>query len=378
MSLINFSNTKKSSPRASKPLKLILGVGVLAAVIGLGSTLAANIALNTGAPIEFGQGVAQTTSCDNDVTLTPYSTFINSEGAGNFALSSINVSGINSSSGHCAGKEFTIKVYSDSPGTQLDLLTGVSSVTVLDSGTKFYIAATTGLSITVDSNTGFTLFFNSANGPVSADSVYRVTIESRDSSGSIPITYSYGDDGPGGGKIFYVAQTPFSCGVAMNESCTYLEVAPDLWNGGTGDPQMYECYGSLGAVADFGYGEQNTTNVSTDCTYWGEGYTYDLNLNAEPVVMRYSNNGQSDWFIPSYKELVELCKYARYQATGDIGVGCVDTGGLRTGFGIGYNYSSSFPFEGNKYREDLTFSNASTGYHHPFYGTQYIRPIRAF
>ena len=77
--MLNFDSPSKA-PRTAKPLKLILGIGALAGALALGSTFAANIGINTGAPIEFGQGVAQTTSCDSEVILTPISTFVNTEG----------------------------------------------------------------------------------------------------------------------------------------------------------------------------------------------------------------------------------------------------------------------------------------------------------
>jgi hypothetical protein len=44
-----------------------------------------------------------------------------------------------------------------------------------------------------------------------------------------------GDTGPGGGKIFYVATTPFACGPTRAATCTYLEAAPNGWNV-SGDP----------------------------------------------------------------------------------------------------------------------------------------------
>ena len=77
MSLLNFGDGDHgpASPRSKKPLKLILGIGALAGVIALGSTLAANINLNTGGAVEFGQGVAQATACDSNVTTSPVSSF---------------------------------------------------------------------------------------------------------------------------------------------------------------------------------------------------------------------------------------------------------------------------------------------------------------
>jgi hypothetical protein len=54
-----------------------LGIGALAAVVAVASTLAANININSG-PVEFGQGVAQTTACDDSITVTPRTQFLNS------------------------------------------------------------------------------------------------------------------------------------------------------------------------------------------------------------------------------------------------------------------------------------------------------------
>ena len=62
----------------------------------LQTTLAANISLNSGSPVEFGQGVTQTTACSGatDLTITPYSSFTNTSGAGAFYFSSVKVSNI--------------------------------------------------------------------------------------------------------------------------------------------------------------------------------------------------------------------------------------------------------------------------------------------
>jgi hypothetical protein len=63
-----------------------MGFGLIIAVLGLGSTFAANININGGEPnIEFGQGLTQTVYCgENDeeewITVTPISAFVNSVG----------------------------------------------------------------------------------------------------------------------------------------------------------------------------------------------------------------------------------------------------------------------------------------------------------
>jgi hypothetical protein len=85
------------APKARKKLRVILGIGALAAVTGLGSTLAANISLNGGGNVEFGQGVATTAACDDDITLTPVSEFSNTSygyDEATFTMTAIQVSGI--------------------------------------------------------------------------------------------------------------------------------------------------------------------------------------------------------------------------------------------------------------------------------------------
>ena len=115
--------TPNKSRKPNKKFKIALGIGVLAVMTGLGSTLAANISLNGGAPVEFGQGVAITAACNGEspITLTPTSTFTNTEDAETsiFTLSGVVFSGINYSTPNqttgigCAGKTFILKAYTD-------------------------------------------------------------------------------------------------------------------------------------------------------------------------------------------------------------------------------------------------------------------------
>jgi hypothetical protein len=59
-------NPEPSSSKKSKKYKKALVVGGAVSLAGLGSTFAANISLNQGNNVEFGQGVAQTAACDED------------------------------------------------------------------------------------------------------------------------------------------------------------------------------------------------------------------------------------------------------------------------------------------------------------------------
>jgi hypothetical protein len=115
------SDNNSSAPKAGKKLRVLLGIGALAAVTGIGSTLAANITLNSGADVEFGQGVVQTTSCDptSGITVAPVSDFDNtatpsaspSANPGVFFLESIVLSDIDSA---CDDKWFAVKAYDES------------------------------------------------------------------------------------------------------------------------------------------------------------------------------------------------------------------------------------------------------------------------
>jgi hypothetical protein len=121
MEILNLGGSHEPSARPTKKkLKVVLGIGLLAGVLGLGSTLAATINLGTGATVEFGQGISATTACDGDVTVVPGSTFVNATGtAGDFQLTSITISGINSvandtaTGAGCGGQTFILHAYTD-------------------------------------------------------------------------------------------------------------------------------------------------------------------------------------------------------------------------------------------------------------------------
>jgi len=110
------SDNNSSAPKTGKKLRVLLGIGALAAVTGIGSTLAANITLNNNTDVEFGQGVVTTAACDNTITVAPVSAFDNSSDPAVFNLSSIELSDIDVSgdpAGVCYGKTLTIKGYGD-------------------------------------------------------------------------------------------------------------------------------------------------------------------------------------------------------------------------------------------------------------------------
>ena len=82
MSILNLNTPQGGNSGGKKKAKMWMGAGLLAAVLGVGSTLAANITLNSPAGnTEFGQGVTQTVYCgtglSTSVQISPISTYTN-------------------------------------------------------------------------------------------------------------------------------------------------------------------------------------------------------------------------------------------------------------------------------------------------------------
>jgi hypothetical protein len=94
----NEGSPKTPHARKSKKLKAVIGIGGLATLTGVGSTLAAQLTLNNDANVEFGQGVAHTAACDNlehggGFTISPHTAYDNS--TGKFRLGGFDITGLN-------------------------------------------------------------------------------------------------------------------------------------------------------------------------------------------------------------------------------------------------------------------------------------------
>jgi hypothetical protein len=80
--------------KKSKVRRNLILAGSAAGLVGIGSTLAANINLNSGENVEFGQGVARTTTCDEDgFTINPVTSYDNDRSI--FRLEYVEVTGLN-------------------------------------------------------------------------------------------------------------------------------------------------------------------------------------------------------------------------------------------------------------------------------------------
>ena len=173
--------------KANKFLALVAILGVSA--LFLNTTLAANISLNSGAPIEFGQGFTQTVACSGATTLTvtPAASFTNSSGGGAFYLSSVTVSNIPTS---CYGKDFTINVYGDSNNSPLAIFNTTSTNAVIYNNAGTFQTGIGGAGMSVTSGSGsFTATFT--NPAALSSSVFKITMQSSaHASGALGVNWT--------------------------------------------------------------------------------------------------------------------------------------------------------------------------------------------
>ena len=285
MPILNFDEPSRSSRKGvtpitvNKPLKLILGIGALAGVIALGSTLAANIGINTGAPIEFGQGVAQTTACSGTtpITVLPTSSFVNAPGAaGDFYFTSLTISNIPNS---CVGRQFSISAFGKS-GNPLKLTkcSDIGTTPVIkfmgnsetsytaDSLADMYTRVTnkTSTSFTVDWDSGSEC---GGSATTLAKNVYNITIESSKDSGT------------------YISTT-----ASVNVDATSTaDISGSYWvnNGTTGDDLSF-------------YGNPPQTNSGSED---GGG---NLEFNGNPEIPQYATGNYAVDSKPLHRVTVEL------------------------------------------------------------------------
>ena len=299
----------ESSPRKKKlPALLALLLLVIGSSYVIQTTLAANISLNNGLRVEFGQGIAGTTACSGAIKLviTPQATFTNVKSSGLYKFNSVTVSEIPDT---CFGVDFLIKAYNDTDSTPLSLFNTDSKTAVIyDNGGVFEVGTGgTGTSITSASGS-FTISFDT---PVALSStVFKLTIQS---GAHTPRTYSSGETGAGGGKVFYVTSTPFPCGPTLTSMCTSLEAAPSNWNA---SPDIATAWCSSGTSSTqtvlsgthptrsaIGAGLKNSNTIAATCS-----------AGAANVALAYRGGGLSDWYLPDLSEWEQM--YAKYSTLG--------------------------------------------------------------
>ena len=185
---------RAKSSSNKKTIRVAVALGAVALVGVLSSTLAANITINSGANVEFGQGLSGAAACDASLTLTPVSGFNNLTGStGYFTFDSLTISDAttNGTTGaglaNCVNKYIKIAAYDSGTTTPLTLSSsgvaytsyeikigatnaaGLGAVTLATPSSVGYLTTT---------SSGFTIGFAKNSQTATAGQVYKITVES--------------------------------------------------------------------------------------------------------------------------------------------------------------------------------------------------------
>lgn len=355
------------------------------------TTLASNIALNTGAPVEFGQGTLQTVACSgaSQLTITPHAAFTNASNAGAYYFDSITVSGIPAG---CDGVDFTLLAYGNSDNAVLALFNSTSTNVVVYDNAGNFQAGTGGTGMTVASGAGrFTVTFDT---PVAVSStVFKVSIQSGPHYSPIACalggTCEIGEVGPGGGNVFYYRAAGFSCGIEFTTTgsptgglCHYLEAAPGNWGLVTGEDPIKTWSTSVkrdlnvstlddeSAVnissASIGIGYKNTIAIVQQN---GDGDNY-----AAGAAHAYAGGSYSDWYLAAPAEINQLCKWARNIDWISDTTLCTAAGALNSGPGAS-GFRDYVKYWTSSEKNEL---NAWTQWFDDGYQNFYLKDINAF
>jgi len=298
--------------RAPRIVALILAIA--AGGFYIQTTLAANISINSGNVIQFGQGFNQTISCSGASTVvkvTPYSNFTNASGSGSFYFNSVEVSNIPVS---CYGVDFTIDAYDNSTNTPMSILnTTDHGVLVYNNAGTF----TSSYGTTITSGSGTFKVALTVPQAISTSVGKLVLQSSAHSTWSCAQggTCIVGSTGPGGGQV-YETSGGFSCGPTLNLTCKYKEQAPGGWSGSATDPLVPWAISANTSIAVPSYnGYSASSTVST-----GSGLAQTNAIVAQNgacasvasctyaagTAKAYSNNGKTDWYLPGGGDGVSL------------------------------------------------------------------------
>ena len=265
--------------------------------------------------------------------------------------------------------------------------TGAITYSLSPGGTSGCVLASNGTAVTAESpgtckvtaTKAADTKFVAATSPV-VDITFTSTVCSNEGLRPDGSACQVGDTGPGGGRVFYVSSTPINYAEGVSTGGTFLEVAPFNWAGGTSEYSNEWCrrgYTDLTLGADIGTGANNTFVLATqgNCS----------NNSAAKKTVDATIGGQSDWFLPSVKELNEVCKFAHRQETGNPSVACTSAGALRVDFASGRkvnraHWSSTAIFAGG-YSQDRVINLADGSAASVLEGMGsylMVRPIRSF
>jgi len=215
MSILNLNGPAGRSPRGKRAVKVWMGIGLVIAVLGVGSTLASTITINGGTNQEFGQGVQRTVYCGGNVeeaiTVTPISSYLNepepmpsdsesessrsesdsasasptaSDLAGTFYLSGIRVTDVPR---ECSGVNFVFSVY-DQAGTSTPIAISTRGELAISTPTVYWYD-NPGVSVAAADYFGLLSYDRTAYQP--ADDQMSLTVFNRyEDKGAFTITFN--------------------------------------------------------------------------------------------------------------------------------------------------------------------------------------------
>ena len=200
--------------------------------------------------------------------------------------------------------------------------------------------------------------------------------------------YAVGDDGPGGGIVFYVINGGRSGLEAMRKDLDYSflvfsDNAPGTFVWGCNDIDLtnppaqqsgFPPYISYTNGNEFGDGQANTAAMLRCANNVGFGALLDS--AAEAAVFATTDGGYADWFIPTKRTLTEMYDVI---GPGAIASGLGNIGRFQTGGGQHYwssNQSLAFPLN---QANCLNFSTNQFDDHHKISDlSNSLRLVRAF
>ena len=367
----SYEEYENSNEKSSGKKKLSSIISLLLLIVGgtflVQNTLAANISLNSGGAVEFGQGVAMTAACSgaDSLIVTPNSEFTNTSGSGAHYLKTITVSGIPAG---CNGVDFNISVYDSITSTALPIFGSTKSVATIWNNAGTFQIGSGSKEATITSGSGtFTITFPT---PVAlASAVSRITLQ------SVPhVAYScvtdlicnVGDISPSGGTIFYKSVSAFTeTGTVCGSNCYYLEYAPLTWAGSSSEGPYNFFHNSTGPVYASSLVAGTSVNLGTGYNNTSLLIAAGDNVGAPSRARAYAGpNGDTtgQWFVPSLNELLAL-----YDSSAK---------SLSTFNGSDYHTSSQASAGSCR---SVNFANRSSNTQNCSVNNPYrLRPIRAF
>jgi hypothetical protein len=175
--------TQQPRKKSSRPVFVVIGVAI---ALIFGYTFASNISINSSAPVEFGKGIAVETACDHSILVTPSAQFVNSNGGGDFYLTSLKVTGIDNSEGHCKNKAFSFRFFGNSgSSTPLELNSDAESQIIVQSDGTYFFDYDNNVEVQTLDNSSFVINFNSPT--AKASDVKKVVVQTLRWSGFLHI-----------------------------------------------------------------------------------------------------------------------------------------------------------------------------------------------